>query len=135
MVYIDLFKKVNDTYGHEQGNVVLTTVAKLLKNGIRGYDVAARYGGEEFSLVLFNQDPAGAAQIVERIRKAVEATPFNLPTGVLHVTVSSGICSNRNPDVQSKDDLVKLADAALYQAKTQGRNRVCLYQPKNPQSI
>ncbi|MBI3315599.1 MAG: diguanylate cyclase [Candidatus Omnitrophica bacterium] len=128
MVDIDFFKKVNDTYGHEEGNVVLTSVAKLLKNGIRGYDVAARYGGEEFSLILFSQDMKGAQQTMERIRAAVEAFPFNIPNGKFNVTISCGICSNRAANVKSKEDLIRLADEALYAAKHGGRNQVRIHQ-------
>ncbi len=127
MIDIDLFKKVNDKFGHEEGNTVLVAVAKILKSGIRGSDVVARYGGEEFSLILFDVDEKGVFQTVERIRSAVEAHKFSSEKGLFHVTISAGICSNKNSDVKSAQDLIKCADQALYQAKAQGRNRTCIY--------
>lgn len=127
MLDVDFFKKVNDEYGHEEGNRVLTAVARVLKNGVRSYDVVARYGGEEFFLILFNVNEKGAYQTVERIRVAVEADTFCTMKGNFKVTISAGICSNKNPEVRSKDDLVRLADHALYQAKSSGRNRTNIY--------
>ena len=127
MIDVDFFKKVNDMYGHETGNEVLSGIAKILKGGVRGYDVAARYGGEEFGLLLFHNDEKEILQTVERIRGTVEKRIFSANGTDFHVTISAGICSNHNPQVRSKDDLIKCADAALYQAKSGGRNRVCMY--------
>ncbi len=127
MVDIDLFKQVNDSYGHEMGNRVLAEVASVLKSGIRGYDVAARYGGEEFTLILFNHDERTANQTLERIRHAMEEKTFTAHRTNFHVTISAGLCSSQHPDVKSKDDMIRFADAALYQAKQKGRNRVKIY--------
>lgn len=132
MVDIDFFKKVNDTYGHEHGNLVLIAVAKALKNGVRGYDVAARYGGEEFSLILSDCEEKNALQTMERIRKSIEALKFPTAQGEMSVTISMGICSIKNPAVKSHQDLKRLADEALYQAKKSGRNRICIYQSPSP---
>ena len=127
MVDIDFFKKVNDTYGHEMGNVVLKRVAKTLRESIRGQDVLARYGGEEFCIFFIRCGDREAEQTMNRIRLAVEKNEFQAPQGNFHVTISSGICSNKNADVKSEGDIIKLADQALYAAKNSGRNRVCVY--------
>ncbi len=132
MIDIDLFKKVNDTYGHEHGNTVLITVAKILKTSLRGYDVVARYGGEEFSVIFQDSPQTGAVNTMDRIRKAVEAHQFWTPSGSMSVTISSGICSNNHPDVRSKDDLIRFADQTLYRAKSGGRNQVCVYASAQP---
>ncbi len=124
MLDVDFFKKVNDTYGHEQGNQVLVAVAKTLKNGVRTYDVAGRYGGEEFMLILFHHDEKDVLQTVERIRANVEQQEYTVQGGTFHVTLSAGICSNRHPEVKTKDDLIRKADEALYRAKERGRNRI-----------
>ncbi len=126
MIDLDHFKRINDTYGHEKGNEVLVATAKLLKDGVRGSDVVARYGGEEFALILVRAPEKGAFNTLERIRQAVEQNKFLSPTGDFSITISVGICSNKNPDAKSKDELVRLADKALYQAKSKGRNQVCI---------
>ncbi len=128
MIDIDQFKKVNDTYGHEQGNVVLITVAKAIKSGVRGYDVVARYGGEEFSIILSDCELKTAIQTAERIRKSIEDLKFSISSKNVSVTVSIGICSNKQPGVQNHQEMKRLADQALYQAKNEGRNRVCVSQ-------
>ncbi len=130
MIDIDFFKKVNDTYGHEHGNAVLITVAKMIKTGIRGYDVAARYGGEEFCVLFFQSNEQAALHTMDRIRQMIEAQKFWTPQGNMSVTISAGICSNKNADVKSHDDMKRLADEALYEAKHGGRNQVKIYQAK-----
>ncbi len=130
MIDVDLFKQVNDTHGHEVGNTVLVAVAKILKSGVRGYDLAARYGGEEFALILLRVEEDIAYQTIERIRSAIAAQKFYSPQGEFHVTISAGVCLNRNPEVRSKDDMIRLADQALYQAKSQGRDQTCVYKAK-----
>lgn len=124
MLDVDFFKKVNDTYGHEQGNHVLISVAKALKSAVRTYDVAGRYGGEEFMLILFHHDEKDVLQMVERIRTNVEREAHTADGKTFNVTLSAGICSNQHPDVQTKDDLIRKADEALYLAKQRGRNRI-----------
>lgn len=128
MIDIDQFKKVNDTYGHEHGNVVLITVAKAISGGVRGYDVVARYGGEEFSIILSDCESKTAIQTAERIRKSIEGLNFSIASKNVSVTVSVGICSNKQPGVQNHQEMKRLADQALYQAKNEGRNRVRIYQ-------
>ncbi len=126
MLDVDFFKKVNDTYGHPQGDAVLTVVARILKDCVRGYDVVARYGGEEFAIIFHHNQTKDLYNVLERIRKTVEAYKFLIPKGHFNVTVSSGLCAITHPQVASKEDLVRLADEALYQAKHGGRNRVCV---------
>ena len=122
---IDLFKKINDTYGHPFGDAVLKNVAKLLENSIRtGVDTAARYGGEEFALILVKTGENQAKETVERIRESIEKTPLSSPSGGdVRVTMSFGIAV-LGERAREPDDLIKKADKALYQAKKSGRNRV-----------
>ncbi|HOW59161.1 MAG TPA: diguanylate cyclase [Candidatus Omnitrophota bacterium] len=127
MIDVDWFKRVNDTYGHEQGNAVLIQIADYLRNGVRIGDVVARYGGEEFCVILFGCTTKVARQILDRISRAIEFTIFTTPKGNFHVTISVGICSNKERKVKGTDDLIRFADEALYDAKSAGRNRICIY--------
>lgn len=124
MLDIDHFKKVNDTYGHPRGDMVLKGVAELLKAIVREIDVVSRYGGEEIAIIL--PDTAGdqAEAIAERIRDKVAARRFDCDGMALGVTVSIGVFSVAGGDAVCPEDIVKSADAALYQAKERGRNRV-----------
>lgn len=130
MMDIDLFKNVNDKYGHEKGNEVLIRIANLLKSGFRRSDVLARYGGEEFSVIMMSQVEKTAYLVVDRIRHSIENEVFSGPDGNFKVSISSGICSNLDPDVLSAEDMIRLADSALYQAKSAGRNCIRIYQSK-----
>jgi len=125
MLDIDDFKQVNDTYGHLQGDLVLREVARVLKLSSREIDEPARYGGEEMAVALPQTDLEGAFQFAERVRKAVEALEFSVPSGasVLKVTASFGVASLAAADHADKDALVAAADAALYHAKRSGKNR------------
>ena len=127
---IDHFKSFNDTYGHQIGDLVLQEVAVLIKSQMRLSDVIARFGGEEFSILLPNTDTTGAMEIAERVRYKVANHPlYANDKEHLHVTLSTG-CSTikRDHPNQTSDKLgqhlVYTADAALYEAKQQGRNRV-----------
>ncbi len=121
---IDYFKKINDTHGHQNGDLVLTAVAELIRSELRRYDTAARYGGDEFLLVLPETPHAGAVLIAERLRKAVQALHFPAPLENLVVTVSMGIAVFPSALIDGVDSLFRQADDALYQAKHKGRNRV-----------
>ena len=120
---IDHFKQVNDTHGHAAGDYVLKEVAQALCGASRANEVLARYGGEEFALLLENTTPAGTAIVAERMRTVVEMLDLSFAGKSIPVTISVGVASG-TPVVDDgfADQLFALADAALYQAKRQGRN-------------
>jgi two-component system cell cycle response regulator len=122
---IDRFKPINDTHGHAAGDEVLRDFARRLRKNVRGIDLACRFGGEEFVVVMPDTEPHVAEKVAERIRHEIESQPFAISGGtqMLHVTVSIGVAS-MVPGKDSVDTLVKRADAALYEAKNNGRNRV-----------
>ena len=121
---IDHFKRVNDTYGHLQGDVVLQKVAQQLQKELRSYDIAARYGGEEFIAVLPETSIKEAVFVADRVRCAVQAIKFNGELSPLSVTISLGVADFQVPECSTVDGFIKMADDALYRAKAQGRNRV-----------
>ncbi|MFP5441802.1 MAG: diguanylate cyclase [Gammaproteobacteria bacterium] len=122
---LDHFKKINDTWGHPAGDLVLKTTAKVLSGCLRQSDALGRFGGEEFLIVLPDTDLDGTRIIAERCRAELAATPVVTAKGErLQVSASFGIASNqRDPEI-SVDALIALADGALYRAKQAGRNRV-----------
>lgn len=130
MLDVDHFKQVNDSWGHAAGDAVLRELAQRIESQVRASDVAARFGGEEFVVLLPNTEVASAKLLAERIRKAISATPFDLPCGeTVTVTVSIGISEvHPGPEEQDLktigDSLVARADVALYAAKSAGRDRV-----------
>ena len=126
MIDLDHFKKVNDTHGHLVGDDVLRDVGQLLGNTIRTTDIVARYGGEEFLVLLPETDDAGAEAFAERIRAAVEQHAFvsDSLTEPLRLTASVGVAIYPAARIESVEDLFARADAALYRAKADGRNRV-----------
>ncbi len=129
MLDIDYFKKVNDTYGHHAGDLVLQAVAKALNGCVRPMDTVARFGGEEFSVVLPSCHTAYGAAVAERIRQTIEALHIQIAPGQsIQVTVSVG--GAFAPEwVRSTAALwIERADVQLYRAKTAGRNRVFLDQ-------
>ncbi len=126
MVDIDWFKKLNDSYGHEIGNLVLKRLSEIIKKCIRDVDVFCRYGGEEFVIILPQTPQVEATQIAERIRQQIEkAVIETVKRGKLKVTVSVGVTSYPE-NGKSQDDLLAVADQALYRAKGEGRNLVCI---------
>lgn len=127
MIDLDHFKRVNDTFGHLVGDDVLRDVAALLTKTIRNTDMVARYGGEEFLVLLPETDDTGAATFAERIRAAVEGHDFGGGAGqYLRLTTSVGVATFPAARIESVEDLFARADAALYRAKADGRNRVRL---------
>ena len=122
MLDVDKFKSYNDTFGHLAGDAALRIVANILKENLRGDDVAARYGGEEFAILLPQTSSEEASVIAERIRMQIERTPFPHR----HITASIGIAKT-TADLNSPDDIIGAADRALYEAKDRGRNNVQLY--------
>lgn len=126
MLDIDHFKKVNDTYGHECGDFVIQSVSKTLLEQTRDYDIIGRLGGEEFGILLPRTDLAEAQMIAERIRQKVAATIIAYNNNEIRVTVSLGLIRN-HAAIEDFNTLVVLGDQCLYQAKTQGRNRLISY--------
>ncbi|MBN1962099.1 MAG: diguanylate cyclase [Deltaproteobacteria bacterium] len=123
MLDVDNFKQLNDQYGHQAGDAGLQKVAEILQAGIRQYDVAARYGGDEFALLLPQADVEGAMACGERCRQDIEKITISGSKPPV-LTASIGIVLYPNPKVKKTDDLIRLADNALYKAKKDGRNRI-----------
>lgn len=123
MIDIDLFKKVNDTYGHAAGDAVLVAVAQVLLASARDLDVVGRLGGEEFGVLLPRTEPVAARRAAERLRQMLADAETHWKQQPLRVTVSVGVALATDAD-ESPEQLVERADLALYQAKRAGRNRV-----------
>lgn len=120
---IDFFKKINDTYGHDAGDIVLQEFSKLIKETHRDSDISCRFGGEEFVLILPDTNEKGAERMAEKLRSKTEAYTINIDNEKVNITASFGVatrCSNIDIDAMMKD-----ADKALYSAKFTGRNKVC----------
>jgi diguanylate cyclase (GGDEF)-like protein len=126
MVDSDNLKQVNDRLGHDAGNRLLQHVVKQVLGQLRSTDIAARYGGDEFVVMLPDTPARGAFEVAERIRNAVETTPFPSGTETVHCSVSIGAASYPQ-DGRTLDALLGRADRALYQAKEAGRNRVAQF--------
>ena len=124
MADIDHFKRINDTYGHQQGDAALVDIAALLNAQMREYDKVARFGGEEFALIFPETDIPQAVEVAERIRTETGALSFDGKLKDLHLTISLGVATYPRGGISSVDDLIREADAALYNAKRSGRNRV-----------
>jgi len=125
MMDLDHFKLVNDTYGHQAGDYVLSQFASLIVKRIRGEDLFGRYGGEEFVVLMRGaMEPPGAQIFCERVRSTVEQYKFNFNGKDIPVTVSIGVTLRNGGEVKSLEELIQLADKALYKAKNAGRNRV-----------
>ncbi len=124
MVDIDHFKKINDTFGHQTGDMVLKEVAYVLNNALRDVDSIGRYGGEEFLIILPNTDTAGAKKLAERLKNEVEKHKFPGAPHELKVTISIGYSHYPEEGISTVSDMIKVADCGLYRAKELGRNRV-----------
>lgn len=130
MCDMDFFKEVNDTYGHETGDVVLIKTAEVLKSCVRASDMVIRYGGEEFIILLIDvKTSQDILDLAERIRSAMELTVINIPDGTLKKTLSIGV-SEFPGDTEGFWEAIKFADVALYRAKNEGRNRVVRFKPE-----
>src|SRR5690606_15324479 len=127
MIDLDHFKKINDTYGHQAGDAVLISVAKILAANARDYDEVGRYGGEEFAVLLPNTNKENAAKNAVRIRKQKEAEKIDEGDGdVLNVTGSFGVACYPAEGIEDINGLLKCADEALYEAKAKSRNVVVM---------
>ena len=120
LIDLDCLKSVNDRFGHRAGDWAIRTIAGTIRDTCRETDIAARYGGEEFAVILPETDLAGAVQVAERIRRNIEKTHIGRAG---RATASIGI-ANQPADAKMRDDLIRVADRALYAAKNGGRNRV-----------
>jgi diguanylate cyclase (GGDEF)-like protein len=123
LIDADHFKSINDTHGHLVGDRVLQEIAQRIKTTLRPYDVVGRYGGEEF-LVLIACDVKAAAHLFERLRCAIADEPILLDKSRLKITVSIGFCQFEVQDTYTATELLAAADAAMYKAKSAGRNQV-----------
>jgi diguanylate cyclase (GGDEF)-like protein len=140
MVDIDNFKLVNDSLGHDWGDIVLQKVAGQLSNNLRNMDFVARYGGEEFIIILPETGLAGAIETANRLRLAIKEMPVETASGLLAVTVSIGVSSSSNlvKGVADHTQMASDADQALYQAKKSGKDRVgtlCVLEESGPISV
>jgi len=129
MFDLDHFKLLNDTYGHQGGDKVLIDVGKIVKSLLRIGDVFGRYGGEEFAIVLPETNKEGAMELAERICQTLAKTSLSFQDQIINISVSIGVSSLDN-NCSSYEDLIAKADLALYQAKANGRNQVCLSSEK-----
>jgi diguanylate cyclase (GGDEF)-like protein len=121
MLDIDFFKKVNDAYGHDAGDIVLKTIAQILKTRFRASDIVARFGGEEFCIMATNMRDDSIKEVFENLRKTVQESEIAMEGTRIRVTTSIGICTKLS---DSLENMVKIADSLLYKAKESGRNRV-----------
>jgi diguanylate cyclase (GGDEF)-like protein len=128
---IDNFKQINDTYGHPAGDEVLRVLADRVEGTTRSEDIFARYGGEEFALICRDVDALRASRAAYRILDTVGAKPFELDARTLAVTVSLGVADLGMLVRPTAEALIEAADAALYTAKRNGRNRVEIYDPEH----
>jgi len=126
---LDHFKRINDTRGHEAGDEVLREVARHFKGAVRPYDAVGRYGGEEFLILLPGCDLPTTLERAEELRAAISAQPVQTAQGSIPVTLSMGILVSRDWPQIDADALLRIADGALYRAKSAGRNRVELARP------
>ncbi|MHB1844647.1 MAG: diguanylate cyclase [Deltaproteobacteria bacterium] len=124
MFDVDFFKKVNDGHGHQAGDHVLMKLAAIVAETIRGEDIFARYGGEEFALILRECTEDKGLLLAERLRKLVEAADFTFGATRIPVTISIGLACLTGGNFPGPDELIAAADACLYAAKRNGRNRV-----------
>lgn len=124
MIDIDYFKKINDTYGHNTGDIVLQTFVKRILNEIKKDDILIRIGGEEFLLIISKLNQEKAYLVAERIRKEIEKKPISIEGNLINITASFGV--NPKPHLSSSlTNSMNIADEQLYKAKSEGRNRVC----------
>jgi two-component system, cell cycle response regulator len=126
MIDLDDYKQLNDTFGHQIGDELLVLAGRVIQANMRRMDVAARYGGDEFVLLLPHADAAEAAGVAARIREEYMASSGTILQRQQGVCMSAGVASTQSPRPAHADQLVAMADAALYKAKEAGRNRTTI---------
>lgn len=126
MCDIDHFKRINDTYGHAAGDLVIKTVGEIIRKSLRSTDIAGRYGGEEFAILLLDTTEDQAGYLAERIRRKIAQTEVVYENQPIKLTMSFGL-AERTPDIQDYLQWMDLADKALYTSKAKGRNLVTRY--------
>ncbi|MFP4070627.1 MAG: diguanylate cyclase [Desulfovibrionales bacterium] len=135
MLDLDHFKTINDTYGHQAGDMVLREVGRLLTSTLRESDYPARYGGEEFVVILPHTNEEQAWHLAQRIRRKLASMTFEYRGKNFQVTTSIGIASVAPSSLQPPSELIRMADSALYMAKSGGRNMVCSSAPESPREV
>src|SRR5262249_20805775 len=125
MIDIDKFRTINEELGHLGGDFTLRELAARLKGNVRKEELFSRYGGEEFAIVLPETPREGAVVLAERLVKTVAEQPFQYEERTYHVTISAGATTTAGEESITPSDLIRRADDKLYQAKREGRNRVC----------
>ena len=130
MFDIDYFKKVNDTYGHPTGDLVLMNIARVIESAVRPSDIVARYGGEEFAVILPETEQSGMKVFAERLRRSVEGIATIADGQQIHITISAG-CATFDPKKSqiSKQQMIDAADRGLYKSKDNGRNQITVVDP------
>ena len=132
LVDVDDFKAINDDRGHGAGDDVLREIGRRLSAAVRGEDVVARLGGDEFVVLCRETGKAGAVELAERLRRAIADEPIGQGAPAPQVTASIGIAVTSQEDLRDEKGLIKAADAALYEAKRQGRNRSVVFPDESP---
>ncbi len=127
LIDIDYFKRVNDQYGHQSGDLVLKSLSQIINENIRDVDVSARYGGEEFGIIIPHTTINETSSMMERVREDIEKFKFKIIDNTISITISIGISGMRQSGAANYRELVKFADEALYNAKANGRNKVEIY--------
>jgi diguanylate cyclase (GGDEF)-like protein len=127
---VDHFKQVNDQFGHNTGDDVLRELARHLQHSVRSYDMLGRFGGEEFLVILNKCEPESAPTRAENLRAMIALKPFQTRTKSLAITISIGLGLSIDFEDQNVDELLASVDAALYSAKSAGRNCVRIAQAK-----